>query len=147
MESGRRSLEVSYQLKRWNDRARAGVVFDSSTGFRLPDGALFSPDAAWIPHERWAAVEAESREKFGAFCPDAVFEVRSHTQALQDLCDKMSAYIRNGARIAVLIDPYRRAVEVYRPGSQPEVHEQAERVRLEPELRDFELDLRPIFEE
>jgi Uma2 family endonuclease len=147
MESGRRSLKVAYQLERWNGRTRLGVVFDSSTGFRLPDGSLLSPDASWIRRERWERLSPEEREGFGSFCPDAVFEIRSSSQTPQELREKMQTYLRNGARIGVLIDPYTRTVEVYRPGQKPERHENPERVPLDPELPGFVLELGPVFEE
>ena len=146
MEGGRRGAEVVGQLREWNARTGSGVVFDSSTGFHLPDGSLLSPDAAWASRERWRALPAEQRETFGPFCPEVVFEVRSSTQAPDELRDKLRAYLRNGARVAVLVDPYARAVEVYRPGRDPEVHRDPERVSLDPELSGFELDLRPVFE-
>jgi Uma2 family endonuclease len=81
-ESGRRSLQIAYQLERWNRRTRLGVAFDSSTGFRLPDGSLLSPDASWVRRERWEALSREEREGFVPFVPDAVFEVRSASQSL-----------------------------------------------------------------
>jgi Uma2 family endonuclease len=89
MEGGRCSAEVLRQLGEWNRRTRAGVVFDSSTGFHLPDGSLLSPDASWIRRERWERLGREEREGFGSFCPDAVFEVRSSSQTLQELRQKM----------------------------------------------------------
>ncbi len=144
-ENGRRSLEVAYQLRRWNDRSALGVVVDSSTGFRLPDGSLLSPDASWVRRERWEALSREEREGFVPLCPDAVFEVRSSSQNPQELREKMRAYLRNGARIGVLIDPYTRTVEVYRPGEEPERHENPERVALDPELPGFELEPGPAF--
>ncbi|MFN3286080.1 MAG: Uma2 family endonuclease [bacterium] len=146
MEGGRRSAEVVGQLREWNTRTGSGVVFDSSTGFRLPDGSLLSPDAAWASRERWRALPAEQRETFGPFCPDVVFEVRSSTQTPDELRDKLRVYLSNGAQVAVLVDPYARAVEVYRPGRAPELHRDPERVPLDPELPGFELDLRPVFE-
>ena len=88
LASGRRSLKVAYQLERWNERTRLGVVFDSSTGFRLPDGSLLSPDASWVRRERWEALSPQQREGFGPFCPDAVFEVRSASQSLEELREK-----------------------------------------------------------
>jgi Uma2 family endonuclease len=145
--SGAREAELVGQLRDWNRKSGHGYVFSPSTGFSLSDGALFSPDASWVHGDRWEALTPEQREGFAPLCPDAVFEIRSRAQAVEELRAKIHSYIANGARIAVLIDPYRRAVEVYRPSSQPKVHEQAERVRLEPELADFELDLRPIFED
>ncbi len=147
MESGRRSGEVFGQLREWNSRTRAGAVFDSSTGFRLPDGSLLSPDASWVRRERWEAVPREEREKFGPLCPDAVFEIRSSHQTEEELREKMQVYLRNGAQIAVLIDPYARVAEVYRPGRDVEVYQGPERVALDPELPGFQLDLRPVFEE
>jgi len=145
-ESGRRSLEVAYQLRRWSDRSAAGVVFDSSTGFRLPDGSLLSPDGSWVRRERWEALSREDREGFVPLCPDAVFEVWSPSQTLQELREKMRVYLRNGARIGVLVDPYERTVEIYRPGQEPKRHENPERVALDPELPGFEMELGPVFE-
>jgi Uma2 family endonuclease len=146
LASGRRSLKVAYQLERWNERTRLGVVFDSSTGFRLPDGSLLSPDASWVRRERWEALSPQQREGFGPFCPDAVFEVRSASQSLEELREKMKTYLANGARLGVLIDPYRRAVEIYRPGAPVERYEGVEQVPLDPELPGFTLELEPIFE-
>jgi Uma2 family endonuclease len=145
-ESGRRSGEIFGQLREWNRRTRLGVAFDSSTGFRLPDGSLLSPDASWVRRERWEALSREEREGFVPLCPDAVFEVRSASQSLGELREKMEAYRANGARLGVLIDPYRQAVEIYRPGAPVERYEGAERVPLDPELPGFTLELEPIFE-
>jgi Uma2 family endonuclease len=145
-ESGRRSLQIAYQLERWNRRTRLGVAFDSSTGFRLPDGSLLSPDASWVRRERWEALSREEREGFVPLCPDAVFEVRSASQSLGELREKMEAYRANGACLGVLIDPYRQAVEIYRPGAPVERYEGVERVSLDPELPGFILELEPIFE-
>jgi Uma2 family endonuclease len=146
LASGRRSLKVAYQLERWNERTRLGVVFDSSTGFRLPDGSLLSPDASWVRRERWEALSPQQREGFGPFCPDAVFEVRSASQSLEELREKMKTYLANGARLGVLIDPYRRAVEIYRPGAPVERYEGVQQVPLDPELPGFTLELEPLFE-
>jgi len=146
MESGRRILKIAYQLERGNERTGLGVVFDSSTGFRLPDGSLLSPDASWIRREQWEALSREEREGFGLFCPDAAFEVRSPSQTPEELREKMRAYLRNGARIGMLVDPYARTVEVYRPGREPERYENPDRVTLDPELPGFDLEAAPVFE-
>jgi len=146
-KSGWRTAEVTGQLRDWNRHTGSGVVFDSSTGFHLPDGSLLSPDASWVARERWKALSPEEQEGFAPLCPDAVFEIRSASQTLQELREKMQTYLRNGARIGVLIDPYTRTVEVYRPGREPERHEDPERVALDPELPGFVLELGPVFEE
>jgi len=146
-ERGRRSAEVAHQLRQWSQQSRTGVVFDSSTGFLLPDGSVLSPDASWMRRERWEALSEDEREGFVPVCPDAVFEIRSRTQRPQELREKMRAYLRNGARVAVLVDPYAASVEVYRPGSEPQVYRDVQRVRLDPELAGFELDLAPVFGE
>ncbi len=146
MEGGRRSGEVCGQLREWNRRTGLGVVFDSSTGFRLPDGSLLSPDASWVSRGRWEGLSPEEREGFGRFCPDAVFEIRSPSQTLQELREKMEVYLRHGARVAVLVDPYARTVEVYRPGRGVERYVDPQRVPLDPELPGFELETGPVFE-
>lgn len=146
-ESGRRTGEVFGQLRAWNQRAAVGVVFDSSAGFLLPDGSVLSPDASWVRKERWEMLTRDQRQGFAPLCPDAVFEVRSPGQTVYQLREKMRAYLRNGARLAVLVDPYAASVEVYRPGSEPQVYQNAQRVRLDPELPGFELDLGPVFGE
>jgi Uma2 family endonuclease len=143
-EGGRRSGEVLTQLSVWNSRARLGVVFDSSTGFNLPNGACRSPDAAWVAQARWDALSPSQREGFPPLCPEVVFEVRSRSDSLAELRAKMREYIDNGARLGVLIDPESRTVEVHRPGAEPERHRG--QVALDPELPGFVLDPRPIME-
>ncbi len=147
MESGRREAEVVRQLSTWNRGTGLGLVLGPSTGFLLPDGSVLSPDASWVRRERWEAIPREEREKFGPLCPDAVFEVRSYHQAPDDLREKMRAYLRNGAQVAVLIDPYARTVEVYHPDCEVETHPDPQRVALDLELPGFVLELGPVFEE
>lgn len=144
-ESGRRSAEVLRQLSNWNSRTGLGYVFDSSTGFKLPDGSVLCPDASWVERDRWEALPREAREGFPPLCPDAVFEVRSASNTLGELREKMQAYLANGARLAVLIDPDGHGVEVYRPGCAPELERGVLSTSLDPELPGFLLDLGPIF--
>lgn len=138
-ESGRRAAEVLGQLHDWARARRAGPVFDSSTGFRLPDGSVRCPDAAWLQAKRWRALTAEQREAFAPLCPDAVFEIRSSTDAIGDLRAKLASYNENGAVIGILIDPYDRIVEVFRPAGVATVPYGG--VALDPELEGFTLDL------
>jgi Uma2 family endonuclease len=132
-------------LGNWTLRDGTGVAFDSSTGFRLPDGALFAPDAAWVQRTRLEALTPDQRKKFGPLCPDAAFEIRSENNALRELREKVQAYLANGARIGILIDPDDRTVEVYRPGREPETHKNPPVVMLDPELPGFRLEAPPLF--
>ncbi|MCL6647147.1 MAG: Uma2 family endonuclease [Chloroflexi bacterium] len=145
-ESGRRSMAVAGQLWAWNRRTGLGVAFDSLTGFDLPDGSCLSPDAAWVSHGRWEELSPDERKGFVPLCPDAVFEVRSPSNRPADLRGKMRAYLANGARLAVLIDPESRAVEVWRPGREPERYENPSSVALDQELPGFTLELEPVFD-
>jgi Uma2 family endonuclease len=144
-ESSRASAETLGQLRDWNRRAARGVVFDSSGGFRLPDGSVFAPDASWVRRDRWDALSREQREEFAPLCPDVVFEVRSKPDRLHDLREKMLAYIANGAHVAVLIDPYERTVEVFRPNRETVIHQSPSPIAFDPELGGFVLELDPIF--
>ncbi|HEY2475123.1 MAG TPA: Uma2 family endonuclease [Candidatus Cybelea sp.] len=142
-ESGRRAAEVIGQLREWAREKGAGPVFDSSTGFKLPDGSVRSPDDAWLRGDRWRALTSEQREAFPPLCPDAVFEVRSRTDSIDDLRSKMESFIANGALVGVLIDPYDRLVEVYRPSGRA-TEPAYDRLALDPELPEFVVDLRAL---
>mgnify|MGYP000496809550 CR=1 FL=1 len=144
-ESGRRSGEVFGQLRDWNRQTGLGYVFDSSTGFHLPDGSVLCPDASWVRRDRWEALPRKAREGLAPLCPDAVFEVRSPSQTVAELREKMEAYLANGARLAVILDPEARTVEVYRPGREPERHEDPAAVSLDPELPGFRMEPGPVF--
>lgn len=141
-QSGRRSAEILAHLRNWAELRNAGPVFDSSTGFRLPDGSLRSPDAAWISKERWESLSEEERDGFPPLCPDAVFEVRSRGDSVEELRAKLRAYAENGARVAVMIDPYNRSVDVLSLSgvARPDYG----LVDLGTELPGFKLDLRSL---
>jgi Uma2 family endonuclease len=115
-ESGRKNASLTTDLTIWARADGTGMVFDSSTGFVLPNGAERSPDAAWLLRTRWEALSDDERERFPPLCPDFVVEVRSRTDRLDPLHDKMREYVANGARLGWLVDPAGRVVWVYRPG-------------------------------
>ena len=138
-------MELGYQLTRWNRDRSTGVTFDSSTGFRLPDGSVLAPDASWVWLERWEMLTPGERKGFAPLCPDAVFEIRSESDRRVDLRMKMIAYLKNGARLAVLIDPEQRTAETHRPDATSQLFEDLTAVEFDPELPGFVLDLRPIF--
>lgn len=144
-EAGRRSLQLAYQIEGWNRSRLLGVVFDSSTGFRMPDGSLLSPNASWVRRDRWEGLSLEQREGFAPLCPDAVFEIASKTDSLTELRAKMQAYLVNGAQLAVLIDPEGRSVEVYKPGQEVQTHKSRATISLDPSLPGCVLDLGPLY--
>ncbi|MGH2453028.1 MAG: Uma2 family endonuclease [bacterium] len=145
-DTGWREVKLLAQLDRWATEQGQGIVFSPSSGFRLPDGSLRCPDASWVRRERWSALTPAQRKGFGPMCPDAVFEIRSHSDSLSDLREKMRMYLANGAQLGVLIDPQSRMVDVYEAGREPRVQEQAESMPLAPVLPGFVLDLKPIFQ-
>jgi Uma2 family endonuclease len=113
--------EISRQLGNWWAAQEYGRVFDSSTGFRLPDGSTLSPDASYLSEERLRNLPKGALRGFPHVCPDFVIELHSESDALQELSDKMNDWIANGAQLGWLIDPYERQVLVYRPNRSAEV--------------------------
>ena len=119
-ETGGYNFDLTVELGIWTRGDGSGKGFDSSTGFTLPNGAIRSPDAAWIRQERWEAVPAEQRRKFAPICPDFVLELRSESDALEPLQEKMQEYLDNGAQLGWLLDRQHRRVYIYRPGQEVE---------------------------
>ena len=112
-DTGHRNFNLTVKFGIWNEHAQLGKGFDSSTGFKLPNGAERSPDLAWITNERWAAVSEKDRKRFAPVCPDFVVEIRSGDQSMTALKEKMEEYIANGCRLGWLIDPQQRETRIY----------------------------------
>lgn len=119
-ESGIQEADLIIELGNWNRQTGMGFVFSSSTLFRLPNGAFRSPDAAWVSQERWEALTPEQRRRFPPITPDFVVELRSTTDRLPPLQNKMQEYLANGLLLGWLIDPVNRQVEIYRSGCSTE---------------------------
>ena len=143
-ETGRRNSDLNFQLKAWSRQNNLGVVFDSSTGFKLPDGSDISPDAAWVRRDRWDALTPEQKEKFAPICPDFVVELRSTTDSLEKLRAKMKVYVKNGARLGWLLDRKNRKVEISRQDSDVEILDSPATLSGEDVLPGFVLDLSDI---
>ncbi len=144
-KTGLRNAELNRQLGNWAKTNRSGVVFDSSTLFVLPNGARRSPDVSWVKLERWNALSVEEQEGFAPLCPDFVIELRSRSDNLPPLEDKMLEYIANGAQMAWLIDPVRKRVYIYRPNRTAEILEDPQTVSGDLELAGFKLDVRELW--
>ena len=145
-ETGARNAELVMQVKLWAKRDGSGVVFDSSTGFDLPNGATRSPDVAWVKRSRLAALTPEQKQRFLPLCPDFVIELRSPSDPLSILQEKMEEYLANGAQLGWLIDPVERQVYVYRPGAPVERLDNPAELRGDPVLPGFVLDLRTVWD-
>jgi Uma2 family endonuclease len=144
-ETGDRNLELGGQVWFWNRQNGLGKAFDSSTGFKLPNGATRSPDVSWIKMERWNALTPEQRKRFLPLCPDFVIELVSESDDLADTQAKMREYIANGLRLGWLINPKNKQVEIYRPNQEIEVLQSPLSLSGEDVLPGFILDLQPIF--
>ncbi|MCC3409406.1 MAG: Uma2 family endonuclease [Microcoleus sp. PH2017_10_PVI_O_A] len=145
-DTGRRNAELSFQVQGWSRQNKhLGIAFDSSTGFKLPDGADISPDAAWIRRDRWDALTPAEKEKFAPICPDFVVELRSTTDSLEKLRAKMRLYMKNGSRLGWLLDRKNRQVEISRQGREVEILDAPRTVSGEDVLPGFVLDLTEIF--
>ena len=144
-ETGRRNNRLAYRVTAWADIDGSGVVFDSSTLFTLPNGAKCSPDVSWVRRERWEALSTEQREGFAPLGPDFVAELRSPTDRLSFLQEKMQEYIANGARLGWLIDPLEKRAYVYRPGQPVEMLDDPPLLRGDPVLPGFVLHVRELW--
>lgn len=143
--TGNRNARLTMQLALWAERDGTGEVFDSSTGFKLPNGAERSPDASWVKRSRLENLSDEEKQKFLPLCPDFVIELRSTTDRLPDLQAKMAEYIANGAQLGWLIDPEQQRVYIYRPGVEVTIIDQAAEVVGESPVAAFTLDLSRIW--
>ncbi|EDX75981.1 conserved hypothetical protein [Coleofasciculus chthonoplastes PCC 7420] len=149
-ESGIRNSDLNADLVIWNRQTRLGYVFDSSTIFKLPNGAKRSPDVSWVIRERWEALSAEDRRRFPPLCPDFVIELRSETDSLPPLQRKMEEYLANGLRLGWLLDPQTPLAEIYRPDREVETlnfstQQISPSLSGELVLPEFILDLTSIF--
>jgi Uma2 family endonuclease len=144
-ESGNRELELGTDLSIWNRTTGLGKVFSSSTIFKLPLGSQRSPDAAWVELSRWNALSAEDRAKFPPLAPDFIIELRSRTDKLSDLQEKMVEYRDNGVRLGLLINPQDRQVEIYRIVAAVEVIQSPDSIDCDEVLPGFSLDLTRIW--
>ena len=143
--TGIRNAILTARLVGWALADASGTAFDSSAGFTLPNGAILSPDASWVPSRRWDGLTADQKELgFAPLCPDFAAEIRSPSDRLNKLRKKMAEYAAQGVRLGWLIDPKSGAVEVYRPGRPAEVLKRPATLAGADVLPGFVLDLKGI---
>lgn len=143
--TGKRNIDIEGQLWFWNRQSLLGVAFNSSTAFRLPNGAERSPDAAWVTQARWDTLKPEEQDSFPPLCPDFAIELRSKSDNLEPLRKKMQEYIDNGLRLGWLIDTKNKKVEIYRATQPVEVLNNPTSLSGEDVLPGFVLDLQVVF--
>ncbi len=144
-ETGNLNFDLTGQIWFWNRKNNLGKAFDSSTGFKLPNGATRSPDASWILLERWEELTPQQRKKYLPLCPDFAVELVSESDDVEDTRKKMREYIANGLRLGWLINPKDKQVEIYRIGKEVEVLKSPNCLSGEDVLEGFSLDLQVIF--
>jgi Uma2 family endonuclease len=144
-ETEERNFNLNGQLWIWTKQDGTGVGFGSSGGFTLPNGAVRSPDAAWIKRTKWEIIPAEKRKKFAPICPEFVVELRSENDSLSTLKEKMQEYIDNGTQLAWLIDRKQRKVFIYRPNCGVEELDNPQTLTGEDILPGFVLHLSEIW--
>jgi Uma2 family endonuclease len=144
-ETGNRNFEISVEFGIWNRQTQLGICFDSSTCFKLPNGANRSPDVAWIRKERWDTLTPEDQEKFPPIAPDFVLELMSPSDSLKETQEKMQEYIDNGVKLGWLINSKLRQVEIYRLGQPVEILEHPKELLGEDILPRFTLNLAIIW--
>ena len=145
-ETGARSGRLFAAVFRWAEEDGSGVAFDSSTGFELSNGAVRSPDAAWVARARLARLPAEDKQGFLPLCPEFVIELLSPSDSLAGVRRKMEEYRDNGARLGWLVDPVRRQVVIYRADGVAERHAGTGVLTGESVLPGFALDAAAIWE-
>ncbi|MEI6380680.1 MAG: Uma2 family endonuclease [Cyanobacteriota bacterium ELA615] len=144
-ESGRRNLNLTGQLFLWiREHEELGEGFDSSTAFTLPNGAIRSPDASWVSRKLWDSLSAQQKKGFAQVTPEFVVELRSPSDNLDTLREKMREYIDNGSLLGWLINPQDNQVEIYRKGQAVEILENPNQLSGEDVLLGFSLDLKRV---
>ena len=144
-EGGHRNFNLYIPFGVWHERTGEGKFFDATAGFRLPNGAMRSPDVAWVRQEQIDRLTQAEWEKFAPLCPDFVVELRSRSDRLPILKKKLVEYLESGARLGWIIDPLKKQVFVYRPGQPVEHLKNPATLSGEPVLAGFTLDLTRVW--
>ena len=145
-ETGDRNLELAFQIKLWNKQSRLGKVFDSSTGFRLSNDAIRSPDVSWIPLAQGNSLTPQQKRKYLPLDPYFVIELMSPSDILSNAQNKMREYMSCGVEFGWLINPDDRQVEIYCQGQEKEVFNNPQTLSGEDMMSGLIVDLAEIFD-
>ncbi|PYS53023.1 MAG: hypothetical protein DMG13_14325 [Acidobacteria bacterium] len=143
-DTDRKNAKMTMRLGIWTEQDGTGVCFGSSAEFTLPNGAKRSPDGAWIPKSRWDRLTKEEKQKFTEICPDFVIELRSPSDRVSEVEEKMEEYIANGSNLGWLLDPIENRVTIYRPDQPPQRIDNPTIISGDPILPGFNFDFREI---
>ena len=143
--TGEKNSNLIGQIWYWNSKSKLGKVFDSSTGFKLSNGAIRSPDVSWIAIDRWNSLNDKLKRGFAPIDPDFVIELLSPTDELAKAREKMAEYLSCGVKLGWLIDPDRQELEIHRLGKVKEVLNNPTNLSGENILPGLEVDLSNIF--
>lgn len=144
-EAGWKNSELLTDVNNWSRKDKTGIVFDSSTMFTLPNGAKRSPDVSWMTKEKWNSLSNKEKQTFSKIVPDFVIELRSPTDSLKPIQNKMAEYLENGVKLGWLIDPNEKKVHIYRENGKIEILENPDLVSGENILKGFELNVSEIW--
>lgn len=144
-ETGNRNFELVVDFGIWNRQTKLGVGFDSSTCFKLPNGAKRSPDIAWVQQTRWDKLSPEEQKKFPPIAPDFVLELMSPSDELDTTQAKMREYMDNGVRLGWLLNRQAKQAEVYRPQQEPEILDAPDQLTGEDVLPGLVLNLKSLW--
>lgn len=137
---------LSRELDIWTEQDAGGIAFNANGGFSLPDGSVRAADAAWLSLQKWNSLSPEEQSRFIPFCPEFVIELRSPSDSITELEQKMRDWMSNGAQLAWLIDPMRKLAMIYRPSQEPETLPQPELLHGEGPIAGFTLKMQRLWE-
>jgi Uma2 family endonuclease len=139
-----RNVTITTQLRVWTNQDGTGRSFGPTAMFTLPNGAKSCPDASWIPNNRWNRLTQEEKDSLAPICPDFVIELRSKSDRLKKLKEKMEEYMVNGVRLSWLLDPVHNCATIYRPGRPAQEIDEPTILSGDPLLPGFQFDFREI---
>ncbi len=146
-ESGKFNISLAAQVWNWNNQTKLGIAFDSSTGFKLSNDAVRSPDVSWVTIAKWNSLSKQQQRKFAPIAPDFVIELMSPTDELSELQNKMKEYMDCGVKLGWLINPDEKQVEIYRQQEEPEILNNPQTLSGEGILPNLTVNLQDIFED